>query len=75
MDLVNHIYKHLLQGDLQVISSKTGFSRVTVFNHLTGKIKKVNPQIINTALDLVEERRKKGEEIDQRFKKVFPEVN
>ncbi len=75
MEEGKQIYQHLLYGDLRKISAETGYSVVTVWKHLNGQIKKVNPVIINKALDFVEKRNKERQDLDDRLKKVLPNVN
>lgn len=61
----------LSHGDVNRISEKTGISKAVVSNHLSGKAKSLNVAIIDAAIDILEERKQKEDELKKRFADVL----
>lgn len=70
-NLAEEISAHLQWGDLKKISEKTGISQATVGKHLTGKSRHINIEIINGAIEVVNERKEHQKKLLEKVKAVF----
>jgi len=67
MDTLQIIRQKLKWGDLLRIAQATGYSQTAVSNTLNGKTQKDNEKIIEQAIIIIEERRKKEIKLQKRI--------
>ena len=70
MDYLQNIRNKMQHGDIAELSRRLGVSNVVISNHLNGQVLKVNSQIIDEALNLIEERKIIAEKYNNRLQQI-----
>lgn len=67
-EIAQEIKNQLTRGDITTIAEVTGLSKVTISNHIMGKVKRPAPLILKVAIDVIKQRQKEQKLMMEKLK-------